>query len=120
MTHKTKVQPVILFGGAGTRRRPLSRAGFSKQFLYLADAESLFQQAAKRLIRLSAESDQMVDPLKRLLFTESQSNYILLGKVCRQANLCIIPLEIVEVQSSSYPGQGEFVRFEGHYGRTQS
>ncbi len=63
MTHKTKVQPVILCGGSGTRLWPLSRSGFPKQFLCLTGAESLFQQAAKRLMGLSAESVQVADPL---------------------------------------------------------
>lgn len=44
-----EIQPVILCGGSGTRLWPLSRAGFPKQFLCLTGAESLFQQAAKRL-----------------------------------------------------------------------
>ena len=46
---KISVQPVILCGGSGTRLWPLSRAGFPKQFLCLTGADSLFQQAAKRL-----------------------------------------------------------------------
>lgn len=60
---KTKVQPVILCGGSGTRLWPLSRAGFPKQFLCLTGAESLFQQAAKRLIDLGTESIVVADPL---------------------------------------------------------
>lgn len=63
MIPKTQVQPVILCGGSGTRLWPLSRAGFPKQFLCLTGAESLFQQAAKRLMSLSAESVQVADPL---------------------------------------------------------
>jgi mannose-1-phosphate guanylyltransferase/mannose-6-phosphate isomerase len=63
MTPKTQVQPVILCGGSGTRLWPLSRTGFPKQFLCLTGAESLFQQAAKRLMSLSAESVQVADPL---------------------------------------------------------
>ena len=63
MTHPTKVQPVILCGGSGTRLWPLSRAGFPKQFLCLTGADSLFQQAAKRLMGLGAESMQVADPL---------------------------------------------------------
>ena len=49
MNSTTVVQPVILCGGSGTRLWPLSRAGFPKQFLCLAGAESLFQQAVQRL-----------------------------------------------------------------------
>jgi len=63
MTRPTKVQPVILCGGSGTRLWPLSRAGFPKQFLCLRGADSLFQQAAKRLMGLGAESIQVADPL---------------------------------------------------------
>ncbi len=63
MTRPTKVQPVILFGGSGTRLWPLSRAGFPKQFLCLPGGDGLFQQAAKRMIGLAAENVQIADPL---------------------------------------------------------
>ena len=63
MSRPAKVQPVILCGGSGTRLWPLSRAGFPKQFLCLTGVDSLFQQAAKRLMGLSAESIQVADPL---------------------------------------------------------
>ncbi len=63
MINKTKVQPVILCGGSGTRLWPLSRAGFPKQFLCLTGADSLFQQAAKRLMGLGTDNIQVADPL---------------------------------------------------------
>ncbi len=63
MIHLTKVQPVILCGGSGTRLWPLSRAGFPKQFLCLTGADSLFQQAAKRLMGLGTGNIQVADPL---------------------------------------------------------
>ena len=63
MTNRTKVQPVILCGGSGTRLWPLSRAGFPKQFLCLTGSESLFQQATKRLMGLDGELIQVADPL---------------------------------------------------------
>ena len=63
MTPKTQIQPVILCGGSGTRLWPLSRSGFPKQFLCLTGAESLFQQAAKRLMSLSHENNQVANPL---------------------------------------------------------
>ena len=47
-----RVVPVILCGGSGTRLWPLSRTGFPKQFLCLTGDESLFQQAARRLVNL--------------------------------------------------------------------
>jgi len=58
-----KVTPVILCGGSGTRLWPLSRAGFPKQFLSLTGNESLFQQAAQRLVGLGADDIQVAKPL---------------------------------------------------------
>ena len=54
---------------------------------------------------------------KKLLLTENQSTYIPLGEVHRLANPGTIPLEIIEVQSGSYLGEDDIVRFEDHYGR---
>ncbi len=58
-----KVTPVILCGGSGTRLWPLSRAGFPKQFLSLTGTESLFQQAAQRLVTLGADDILVAKPL---------------------------------------------------------
>jgi mannose-1-phosphate guanylyltransferase/mannose-6-phosphate isomerase len=58
-----KVTPVILCGGSGTRLWPLSRASFPKQFLSLTGHESLFQQAAQRLVELGADDIQVFKPL---------------------------------------------------------
>lgn len=58
-----RVTPVILCGGSGTRLWPLSRAGFPKQFLSLTGNESLFQQAAQRLVALGAGDIQVAKPL---------------------------------------------------------
>jgi mannose-1-phosphate guanylyltransferase/mannose-6-phosphate isomerase len=63
MTDLLKVQPVILCGGSGTRLWPLSRAGFPKQFLCLTGEDSLFQQAAKRLMNLETTEIQVANPL---------------------------------------------------------
>jgi mannose-1-phosphate guanylyltransferase/mannose-6-phosphate isomerase len=53
----------------------------------------------------------------KLLLSENQSIYIPLGEVHRLANPGTIPLEIIEVQSGSYLGEDDIVRFEDHYGR---
>jgi mannose-1-phosphate guanylyltransferase/mannose-6-phosphate isomerase len=55
-----------------------------------------------------------------LTLTENQSTYIPLGEVHRLANPGTIPLEIIEVQSGSYLGEDDIVRFEDTYGRAQS
>ena len=52
-----------------------------------------------------------------LTLTENQSTYIPLGEVHRLANPGTIPLEIIEVQSGSYLGEDDIVRFEDSYGR---
>lgn len=57
---------------------------------------------------------------KKLSLTENQSTYIPLGEVHRLANPGAIPLEIIEVQSGSYLGEDDIVRFEDHYGRSQT
>jgi len=54
---------------------------------------------------------------KNLLLTENQSTYIPLGEVHRLANPGTIPLEVIEVQSGSYLGEDDIVRFEDTYGR---
>ena len=54
---------------------------------------------------------------KVTLITENQSTYIPLGEVHRLANPGSIPLEIIEVQSGSYLGEDDIIRFEDTYGR---
>jgi mannose-1-phosphate guanylyltransferase/mannose-6-phosphate isomerase len=54
---------------------------------------------------------------RKLLLTENQSTYIPLGEVHRLANPGKLPLEIIEVQSGSYLGEDDIVRFEDTYGR---
>jgi mannose-1-phosphate guanylyltransferase/mannose-6-phosphate isomerase len=53
-----------------------------------------------------------------ILLTENQSTYIPLGQVHRLANPGKVPLEIIEVQSGSYLGEDDIVRFEDTYGRS--
>jgi mannose-1-phosphate guanylyltransferase/mannose-6-phosphate isomerase len=54
---------------------------------------------------------------KVLMLTENQSTYIPLGQVHRLRNPGKVPLEIIEVQSGSYLGEDDIVRFEDTYGR---
>ncbi|AZC52222.1 MULTISPECIES: mannose-1-phosphate guanylyltransferase/mannose-6-phosphate isomerase [Pseudomonas] len=48
---------------------------------------------------------------------ENQSTYIPVGHVHRLSNPGTIPLEIIEVQSGSYLGEDDIVRFDDTYGR---
>ncbi len=55
---------------------------------------------------------------RKIMLTENQSTYIPLGEVHRLANPGKMDLEIIEVQSGSYLGEDDIVRFEDTYGRT--
>ncbi|RSH69860.1 mannose-1-phosphate guanylyltransferase/mannose-6-phosphate isomerase [Stutzerimonas stutzeri] len=54
---------------------------------------------------------------KTYLVTENQSTYIPVGQVHALENPGVIPLELIEVQSGSYLGEDDIVRFEDQYGR---
>lgn len=53
-----------------------------------------------------------------ILLSENQSTYIPLGVTHRLENPGKIPLELIEVQSGTYLGEDDIVRFEDSYGRT--
>jgi mannose-1-phosphate guanylyltransferase/mannose-6-phosphate isomerase len=55
---------------------------------------------------------------KILILNENQSTYITQGQTHRLANPGETPLEIIEVQSGSYLGEDDIVRFEDTYGRS--
>ncbi|MDH5708678.1 MAG: mannose-1-phosphate guanylyltransferase/mannose-6-phosphate isomerase, partial [Hylemonella sp.] len=54
---------------------------------------------------------------RKILLGENQSTYIPLGETHRLTNPGKLPLEIIEVQSGSYLGEDDIVRFEDTYGR---
>ncbi|MBT3812918.1 MAG: mannose-1-phosphate guanylyltransferase/mannose-6-phosphate isomerase [Gammaproteobacteria bacterium] len=53
-----------------------------------------------------------------MLLSENESTYIPLGVIHSLENPGVIPLEIIEVQTGSYLGEDDIVRFEDKYGRT--
>ena len=53
-----------------------------------------------------------------ITLTENQSTFIPQGQTHRLANHGAEPLEIIEVQSGSYLGEDDIVRFEDAYGRS--
>ncbi len=54
---------------------------------------------------------------KTYLLTENQSTYIPLGVKHSLENPGKVPLEIIEIQSGSYLGEDDIVRFKDNYGR---
>lgn len=57
---------------------------------------------------------------KKRLLTENESTYISLGTIHSLENPGVIPLEMIEVQSGSYLGEDDIVRFDDQYGRELS
>jgi mannose-1-phosphate guanylyltransferase / mannose-6-phosphate isomerase len=55
---------------------------------------------------------------EEMILTEDQSTYIPLGTAHRLENPGKIPLHLIEVQSGSYLGEDDIVRFEDSYGRS--
>jgi mannose-1-phosphate guanylyltransferase len=51
------------------------------------------------------------------LVTENPSTYIPIGRIHALENPGRIPLDLIEVQSGSYLGEDDIVRFEDRYGR---
>ena len=56
---------------------------------------------------------------EEILLTENQSTYIPLGVTHRLENPGEIPLTLIEVQSGSYLGEDDIVRFDDIYGREE-
>ena len=54
---------------------------------------------------------------EEIMLSENQSTYIPLGVTHRLVNPGTIPLELIEVQSGSYLGEDDIVRFEDIYNR---
>jgi mannose-1-phosphate guanylyltransferase/mannose-6-phosphate isomerase len=63
---------------------------------------------------------QVTNGDKVYLLTENQSTYIPVGETHRLENPGTLPLEIIEVQSGSYLGEDDIVRFEDVYNRRAS
>jgi len=54
-----------------------------------------------------------------MLLSENQSTYIPIGTTHSLENPGVIPLEMVEVQTGSYLGEDDIVRFDDRYGRVE-
>ena len=74
-TRMGKLCPVLLAGGFGTRLWPLSRKSYPKQFSHIIGENSLFQEAAKRLI-----SSDLVGFSEQITITNADFRFI----VCEQ------------------------------------
>ena len=71
---------------------------------------------AEHWIVVSGTAKVTIDE-KTVLLSENQSTYIPIGAVHALENPGKLPLEMIEVQSGSYLGEDDIVRFEDRYGR---
>lgn len=71
---------------------------------------------AEHWVVVSGTAKVYIDDNEKLL-TENQSVYIPVGSVHSLENPGKIPLDIIEVQSGSYLGEDDILRFEDKYGR---
>ena len=89
-----KIFPTLLAGGSGTRLWPLSRKSYPKQFSKLIGDKTLIQGSA---------------------FGESV--YVPVGAKHRMENNENSPMVLIEVQTGSYLGEDDIVRYEDRYAR---
>jgi mannose-1-phosphate guanylyltransferase len=68
----TKIYPVLLAGGSGTRLWPLSRKSYPKQFSNLIGDKTLFQSSAQRLT-----SSETLDFAPHITLTNSDYRFII-------------------------------------------
>jgi len=71
---------------------------------------------AEHWIVVSGTAEVQVGEETRLL-QENQSTYIPIGATHRLRNPGVIPLKLIEVQSGSYLGEDDIVRYEDDFGR---
>ncbi|WP_447553446.1 mannose-1-phosphate guanylyltransferase/mannose-6-phosphate isomerase [Vreelandella sp. EE22] len=72
-------------------------------------------QGTARVVQ--GESPGDTASLRSFLLSEDQSTYIPLGTVHRLENPGVIPLKLIEVQTGSYLGEDDIVRYNDKYGR---
>lgn len=77
----TKIYPVLLAGGSGTRLWPLSRKSYPKQFSNLIGEKTLFQSSAQRLT-----SSKTLDFASHITLTNSDYRFII-GEQLQQVGI---------------------------------
>lgn len=71
---------------------------------------------AEHWVVVSGSAMITIDNVSKL-YTENESTYIPIGSTHRLENPGKLPLHLIEVQSGSYLGEDDIVRFEDTYGR---
>ena len=93
---------------------------FQVKIIHVKAGEKLSLQMhhhrAEHWIVVKGTAEVNIEDKTRIL-SENESTYIPLGAKHRLTNPGKLPLEIIEVQSGSYVGEDDIVRFEDLYGR---
>jgi mannose-1-phosphate guanylyltransferase len=71
---------------------------------------------AEHWVVVSGTAKVTIDNVEKLI-SENESVYIPIGAVHALENPGKIPIELIEVQSGTYLGEDDIVRFEDLYGR---
>lgn len=72
----SKIYPILLAGGSGTRLWPLSRKSYPKQFSNLVGEQTLFQQSALRLT-----SSEIIDFAPPITLTNADFRFIIVEQL---------------------------------------
>jgi mannose-1-phosphate guanylyltransferase/mannose-6-phosphate isomerase len=106
----------------GSYESPVSAGRFQVKRIIVNPGQQLSLQMhhhrAEHWIVVSGTAEVTCED-KVFLLGEDQSTYIPLGNRHRLTNPGVIPLEIIEVQTGSYLGEDDIVRFQDVYGRDQ-
>jgi mannose-1-phosphate guanylyltransferase/mannose-6-phosphate isomerase len=93
----TKITPIILAGGTGSRLWPLSRKSYPKQFANLIGTKTLFQQCALRL-----SSSEKVTFTKHVTVTNSDYRFIVAEQL-QNVNIDPGPILIEPISKNTAP-----------------
>lgn len=83
--------PVVLSGGAGTRLWPVSREGYPKPFMKLADGESLLLKTYRRAAKSASETGEILTVTNRDYYFMSKDE-LALAKLSQEGAFLLEPV----------------------------
>ena len=118
--HREVYRPWGIYDSIGGSNEPSGASRYQvKKIVVKAEAKlsvQMHHHRAEHWIVVSGTA-KVTNGDKTFLVTENESTYIPIGQVHALENPGVLPLEMIEVQSGSYLGEDDIVRFEDKYGR---